>query len=87
MGAMVCDREIWGRYLDSVNLQTVAQYIDPTVFQDALNVGDAKNKFSGKNLAIFFAVANFELWHRMFIEQDDPCSEDVWRAMLPQRSL
>ncbi|HAT36451.1 MAG TPA: asparagine synthase (glutamine-hydrolyzing), partial [Rhodospirillaceae bacterium] len=74
---------VWKGYIESVNTQTIGNYFDPTLFTKILDLPESTEKWSGANLALMFAVTNFALWHRIFIENADPLSEHAWHAEIP----
>ena len=66
-----CSTKVWRNYVDSLDLDMFAQYMNPDPIRRVLALEDSPEKWSGPNLALIFSALNFGVWHRLFIEQQD----------------
>ena len=73
---------IWRGYVESVDTQVLGNYLNPNDFCETLDLPDTFEKWSGKNLALMFSLTNLSLWHKIFIEDQNPVSEEAWRSVV-----
>ena len=65
------DYDIWGKYIKSIDMEIVSEYMNPTLFNEVMRLDDNnKNKWLNKKLKIIFSTLNFCTWHNTFIEND-----------------
>ncbi|MGE4607447.1 MAG: asparagine synthase C-terminal domain-containing protein, partial [Myxococcota bacterium] len=82
-GDWCSDPRWWRDYIDKLNIGFLDDMMDTTKLRATLALPEGEQKWSGQNLNLIFTIANLQLWHEIFIESQDPLSDEAWRAALP----
>jgi asparagine synthase (glutamine-hydrolysing) len=77
-----CAKSAWWRgYVDRLNLDLLAEFIDPAPVREWQRRPESIEKWSGAPLNMAFALMQFQLWYEMFIAGPDPCVPGAWQRL------
>ena len=65
-GDFLLDNEIWGDYLNNINIDLLETFLDTTLIRNVYKQPDPAHRLTGNNLKIMFYAINFQLWYETF---------------------
>jgi asparagine synthase (glutamine-hydrolysing) len=77
-----CAKPAWWRgYVDRLNLDLLAEFINPDIVREWQRQPESIEKWSGPALNLAFTLTQFQLWHDMFIASANPCMVESWQRL------